>query len=101
MKLAELFENEAPANWTSSKNSRYWPVVSMVKDGIKITAMRKADAHLNSLIKFSDKDTFLKKLLSYVKDSNHQYFVNELIKGSRAAGYDYPEFKAIEKSAGK
>ncbi len=46
------------------------------------------------------KDAFIKRVLKTLKHG-HDEEVQRMVDGARAKGYDYPEFKAIEKSLGK
>jgi len=55
--------------------------------------------HGQSTVKFGDKDSFLRFLLKHLQ-SDHPHVIS-WIRDSRRAGFDYPEFKAIEKSIGK
>ncbi len=67
------------------------------KEGVRVW-----DDDVPSIIKYSDKKKFVTFVLNVLKNGgiDHQEIRN-WIKGSRDAGYDYPELKAIEKSIGK
>jgi len=69
---------------------------SIEDDGIKFIT---ADGY--ELVKFSDKDAIMKRILKFMKNDNCEYEVQYCINACRKAGYDYPEFKVIEKSIGK
>jgi hypothetical protein len=53
----------------------------------------------DSLFDFSNKEKFLKTLLTSLKNRKlNSDGILDIIRRARKEGYDYPEFKAIEKS---
>lgn len=87
MKLNQLYETQ---HFTAAHDS-----------GIRVW---DTEANANTVIPFSDKHALLKFMLTVMKNYNDKVdlsMIREWIGKSRKAGFDYPEFKAIEKSIGK
>src|SRR5271167_653070 len=85
MKLKELHENKLDGVWVDTN------------------VHSKSRSELE-LVRFEDKDKFLKSCLNELKHSNYPNppgMVKMWIWRARKAGFDYPEFKTIEKSIGK